>query len=151
PQLLIIDEIDGAHGPANSNDGLISILCKLAGNSNDSGAREPDRGPRRAKSDAKSDSNPMRPIICICNDLYTPVLRPLRQVAKCFQMNPPTPSQLVPKLQQICDAEGLEADTWSLMALAELSECDIRSCINTLQFLRARTNRLSINLVTSCN
>lgn len=31
----------------------------------------------------------MRPIICICNDLYTPALRPLREVAKIFHFRKP--------------------------------------------------------------
>ena len=32
----------------------------------------------------------MRPVICICNDLYAPALRPLRAVALCFSFKPPT-------------------------------------------------------------
>lgn len=31
----------------------------------------------------------MRPIICICNDLYAPALRPLRDVAKVFHFKKP--------------------------------------------------------------
>ncbi len=32
----------------------------------------------------------MRPIICICNDLYAPVVRPLRALALCFTFKVPT-------------------------------------------------------------
>lgn len=32
----------------------------------------------------------MRPIICICNDLYAPALRPLREVARVFQIRKPS-------------------------------------------------------------
>ncbi len=31
----------------------------------------------------------LRPIICICNDLYAPALRPLRDVAKVFHFKKP--------------------------------------------------------------
>ena len=34
-----------------------------------------------------------RPIICICNDLYTPSLRPLRQIALVLQFPPTNPTR----------------------------------------------------------
>ncbi|KAJ1920841.1 hypothetical protein H4219_001078 [Mycoemilia scoparia] len=145
PQLLVIDEIDGAHGSSSasdSNQGLISVLVKMASHSND---KSSDKNDDYSKAKSRPEKGLLRPIICICNDMYAPVLRPLRQVAQCFQLHPPPPSQLVPKLQHICDAEGLKADTWTLMALAEMSECDIRSCINTLQFIRTQTEHLTVD------
>lgn len=77
----------------------------------------------------------MRPIICICNDLYAPVLRPLRDVCKVFHFRQPSAERLAHRLQMVCAAEGLRAEKSTLRMLAERAECDIRSCLNTLQFL----------------
>ncbi len=77
----------------------------------------------------------LRPIICICNDLYAPVLRPLRDVCKIFHFRKPSAERLAHRLQMVCAAEGLRAEKSTLRMLAERAECDIRSCLNTLQFL----------------
>lgn len=76
-----------------------------------------------------------RPIICICNDLYAPALRVLRQKALIFKLDRPQTSRLVTRLMHICHKEGLQADAHTLSALCELADNDIRSCLNTLQVL----------------
>jgi len=38
----------------------------------------------------------------------------------------------------VCAAEGLRAEKSTLRMLAERAECDVRSCMNTLQFLAKR-------------
>jgi hypothetical protein len=50
-----------------------------------------------------------RPIICICNDLYAPALRPLREAAHVLHMRPPPTARLLARLQHICAWEGLGA------------------------------------------
>ncbi|KAL6561493.1 hypothetical protein OROMI_017094 [Orobanche minor] len=52
---------------------------------NDSGKEIVGEG----KSSWKKPKNSvlLRPVICICNDLYAPALRPLRQVAKCLALS----------------------------------------------------------------
>jgi len=90
------------------------------------------RGSRPAKQKVRPL---MRPIICICNDLYAPVLRPLRDVCKIFHFRKPSAERLAHRLQMVCAAQGLRAEKSTLRMLAERAECDIRSCLNTLQFL----------------
>lgn len=51
-----------------------------------------------------------RPIICICNDLYAPALRPLRAAAKVLHFRAPAKERLVLRLQYICAREGVKAD-----------------------------------------
>ncbi|KAH7521831.1 hypothetical protein FEM48_Zijuj07G0073800 [Ziziphus jujuba var. spinosa] len=68
-------------------------------------------------------------VICICNDLYAPALRPLRQIAK---------------LKYICNKEGMKTSSIALTGLAEYTECDIRSCLNTLQFLNKKKETLNL-------
>lgn len=60
------------------------------------GAERPGRGAGRrggsvaAGRPARQRLRPlMRPIICICNDLYAPALRPLRDVARVFHFKKP--------------------------------------------------------------
>ena len=60
PNCLIIDEIDGAPTPT------INFLVSLING-------KPSKG--------NTGSTLLRPIICICNDLYVPSLRPLKQHA----------------------------------------------------------------------
>jgi chromosome transmission fidelity protein 18 len=49
------------------------------------------------------------------------------------RFNKPPTAVLVKRLKLICDTEGLTTDTRSLNKLAEVTGCDIRSCLNTLQ------------------
>lgn len=66
------------------------------------------------------------------------MLRPLRPLARLVKFSPVTPNALVGRLRKICDTESLLADTKSLTALATAAEGDLRTCLNTLQFLKTR-------------
>lgn len=80
----------------------------------------------------------MRPIICICNDVYAPALRPLRDVVRVFHFRRPSAERLAHRLRMVCSIEGLRAERSTLRMLAERAECDVRSCLNTLQFIAKR-------------
>ena len=193
PNCLIIDEIDGAAGGAESRNAILALVkvitaapirsSKQGGNTQSHAAGEAHEGislddehggsdddddsenvDRRERAvgwlgGSKSASNRsfkpssqtktsqtgkkrlkplMRPIICICNDLYAPALRPLREVAKVFHFRRPSAERLAHRLDSICAMEGLRVEKSTLRMLAERSECDMRSCINTLQFLSKR-------------
>ncbi|KAF9611196.1 hypothetical protein IFM89_027510 [Coptis chinensis] len=86
----------------------------------------------------------LKMVICICNDLYAPALRPLRQVAKVHVFVQPTVNRVVSRLKYICHKEGFKTTSISLAALAEYTECDIRSCLNTLQFLNKKKQKLNL-------
>ncbi|TEB20639.1 hypothetical protein C9890_0037, partial [Perkinsus sp. BL_2016] len=92
--------------------------------------------PKKMISD---DLGLLHPIICICNDLYVPALRPLRQVAHILQVKPIGPVQLSLRLKTICDREGLKINTRTLVDLSELMDSDVRSTLNALQFLHKKT------------
>ncbi|XP_054879093.1 chromosome transmission fidelity protein 18 homolog isoform X2 [Poeciliopsis prolifica] len=128
PNCLIIDEIDGA--PAAAINILLSVL-------NRKGTHGGDTGTETAKK-KKNESVLLRPIICICNDLYVPALRPLRLRAFLLAFPQTQPSRLSQRLAEISMLQGLKADTGALMCLCEKTDNDIRSCINTLQFLHGR-------------
>ncbi|XP_052190322.1 uncharacterized protein LOC127800007 isoform X14 [Diospyros lotus] len=150
PKCLVIDEIDGALGDGK---GAVEVILKMlsADRKSDAGkenvAKE-DHG--RTTSKKKHRSAPLsRPVICICNDLYAPALRPLRQVAKVHIFVQPTVSRVVCRLKHICYKEGLRTSSIALTALAEYTECDIRSCLNTLQFLDKKKETLNVLEISS--
>ena len=78
PNCLIIDEIDGS--PAPTINFLVQALKK---------------------------SKLMRPVICICNDLYVPALRPLRQLSLLVPFPPTLSSRLVQRLQEIAQVRSI--------------------------------------------
>ncbi|XP_040002529.1 chromosome transmission fidelity protein 18 homolog [Xiphias gladius] len=93
------------------------------------------------KKKKKKESILLRPIICICNDLYVSALRPLRQQAFLLSFPQTQPSRLAQRLAEISLRQGMKADTGTLMLLCEKTDNDIRSCINTLQFLQGRGHK----------
>jgi DNA polymerase III delta prime subunit len=121
PKALIIDEIDGAIG--GEGKGAIDALAKFLDE-------------KRLK----------RPIICICNDLWAPALRPLRDRALSFKLDPPSINSLVSRLDHICIREGVMIDRQLLQVICELTNRDIRSCLNTLQFLSRKSAHITPEL-----
>ncbi|XP_051118376.1 uncharacterized protein LOC127242740 isoform X2 [Andrographis paniculata] len=152
PKCLVIDEIDGALGDGK---GAVDVILKLlssverksdSGKGNVSHVANSGWKPNREK---QSTSRLLRPVICICNDLYAPALRPLRQVAKVHIFVQPTASRVVNRLKYICHKEGMRTNSHTLTALAEYTECDIRSCLNTLQFLNKKKELLNVMEISS--
>lgn len=136
PNCLIIDEIDGA--PTAS----ISVLLNIINSKEAEGEVVPGRRRRR------EGGLLLRPIVCICNDQFVPALRPLRQQAFLLSFPRTAPSRLAQRLGEIALLQGMRADTGALLALCEKTENDIRSCINTLQFLHGRGQKeLNVQMV----
>ncbi|BBN02524.1 chromosome transmission fidelity protein 18 [Marchantia polymorpha subsp. ruderalis] len=145
PNCLIIDEIDGAIG---GNEGrsalrhLIEIVSRKKKVTGEKSTEDGAAGKPVKKMKASSESL-ARPIICICNDLYAPALRPLRQVARVHAFSKPSTSRIVTRLKYICEEEGYRTSVRALSTLAEHTECDIRACLNTLQFLKRKGKHLA--------
>ncbi|KAI1896113.1 hypothetical protein AGOR_G00091470 [Albula goreensis] len=137
PNCLVIDEIDGA--PSAAINVLLATLNRKE--SREADAEAGGIGALKKNKKKKTESVLLRPIICICNDLYTPALRPLRQQAFLLSFPQTQPSRLVQRLADIARRQGMKVDTGALMALCEKTDNDIRSCINTLQFLHGRGQR----------
>ncbi|KAK9137857.1 hypothetical protein Sjap_008451 [Stephania japonica] len=151
PKCLVIDEIDGALGDGK---GAVEVIMKMVAAEKKLGVRKPshslDEQPGKVKSKRHhKDATLSRPVICICNDLYAPALRPLRQVAKVHMFVQPTVSRVVNRLKYICNKEGFRASSIALTALAEYTECDIRSCLNTLQFLNKKREAINVLEISS--
>ncbi|KAF3498879.1 hypothetical protein DY000_02051899 [Brassica cretica] len=142
PKCLVIDEIDGALG---NGKGAVDVILKmvLEERKNATGKENIDNGKTSSKKERRT-APLSRPVICICNDLYAPVFRPLRQIAKVYIFVQPTVSRVVNRLKYICNMEGMKTRSFGLSALADYTECDIRSCLNTLQFLNKKNETLNV-------
>ncbi|XP_043720453.1 chromosome transmission fidelity protein 18 homolog [Telopea speciosissima] len=146
PKCLVIDEIDGALGDGK---GAVEVILKMVaaekkyevGKGN---LPQEDKPGKISSKKGRKMTSLSRPVICICNDLFAPALRPLRQVAKVHMFVQPTVSRVVNRLKYICNKEGFRASSIALTALAEYTDCDIRSCLNTLQFLNRKKETLNV-------
>jgi len=125
PNCLIIDEIDGA--PAVTINFLVNALNGVQ---------------KDKKKKGGSKGHILRPIICICNELYTPALRPLKQMSLIIPFPPTLPTRLAGRLKEITTTERLKTDLSALLALCKKTDNDIRSCLSTLQFFRKRGKQL---------
>jgi chromosome transmission fidelity protein 18 len=59
------------------------------------------------------------------------------------ELREPSALQVASRLKQICVQEKMVASQHTLSILATRSGCDVRTCLNTLQFVRAKTNQLT--------
>ncbi|KAI0819032.1 P-loop containing nucleoside triphosphate hydrolase protein [Irpex lacteus] len=129
PTLVVVDEIDGATGGGENSAGFIAKLIQLT----------QDKPKKRTKKNDPQPHRPLlRPIICICNDLYASSLTKLRPHARIIRFNRPNDFRLVKRLREVCESEGLKAEGRALTTLVGLAQGDLRGCLNTLQLIKAR-------------
>ncbi|KAG1778460.1 P-loop containing nucleoside triphosphate hydrolase protein [Suillus placidus] len=138
PMLLIIDEIDGATGGGDSSSGFVNKLVSLTFD-------KPKN--KRKKSDQKDKRPLLRPIICICNDQNANALAKLRPHARQIRYTRLADSHIVKRLREICELEGLRADTRALSTLVGVAKGDLRGCLNTLQFIKSRNDEVTEPLI----
>lgn len=163
PVLVVVDEVDGATGEnvSTQNGRAVfdtqthrslcaqssSFVAKLVQLTVDSRKKRRFPSPvpiphalplinfpgRAGQKRDPKDQPLRRPIICICNDLYANSIAKLRPICRIIRFNPASPGQLSTRLRDICDREGLQADTRGLSLLANICKGDMRGCLNTLQ------------------
>ncbi|KAG8885565.1 hypothetical protein FRB97_000473 [Tulasnella sp. 331] len=138
PVLVVVDEVDGATGENNSS--FVSRLIQLTIDS---------RKKRRAgeKRDPKEKRPLLRPIICICNDLWANSISKLRPICRIVRFNPASPVQLTQRLRDICQMEDLQADTRGLSLLVNICKGDMRGCLNTMQMVHTRRQAVTEQIV----
>ena len=82
-----------------------------------------------------------RPLLCICNDQFAPALRELKSLVQVVEFGQTTSEKLIARLKNIAASEGMTIARDALNALVALTDNDVRSCLNTLQFLKAQVAR----------
>lgn len=147
PTLVVIDEIDGATGggggASGESHGFVRALVRLVETGKGAGPKAAGLAARGKKQQRKGSKPLLRPIICICNDLYAPSLRPLRPMAKLIRFNKPPTNLVVKRLREVCETESLSVEARGLSLLAELTNGDIRSCLNALEFAKTKNIALT--------
>lgn len=85
------------------------------------------------KRDHKGKRPLLRPIICICNDQNAHSLAKLRPHARQIRFSRPADLLVVKRLREVCELEGLKADSRALSTLVGVARGDLRGCLNALQ------------------
>jgi len=132
PNCIVFDEIDGA--PAASIDFLVKFI---SGN-------VAVKAKKSSKNKEKQHHILKRPIICICNDGYAPALRPLKQIAFVINFPQTSTARLAERLMEIARRQQIKTDVGAMMALAEKSNHDIRSCLSVLHFFKAQNKPIGL-------
>ncbi|KAH7084347.1 hypothetical protein FB567DRAFT_528833 [Paraphoma chrysanthemicola] len=123
PVCVIVDEVDGVVGGSGGagEGGFIKALIDLINldekNSKMVGQQTANTGKKR-----KGDKfRLLRPLILICNDLYHPSLRPLRQssMAEIVHIRKPALNMVVSRMQDIFVKEGIQCDSDGVRRLCE--------------------------------
>ncbi|KAG5984316.1 hypothetical protein E4U55_005287 [Claviceps digitariae] len=126
PVCVVVDEVDGAvSGSGGSGEGgfvkaLIDLVladqknaaAKTSGSTHERSTRKKKRG---------DDFRLLRPLILICNDVYHPSLRPLRQsnLAEIIHVGKPSLDSVVSRVKTVFEKEGIPCDKDAARKLCE--------------------------------
>ncbi|ODV84137.1 hypothetical protein CANARDRAFT_8815 [[Candida] arabinofermentans NRRL YB-2248] len=126
---LILDEIDGVeHGFINVLLDLLTTDKKMTQQLQNGGGDL-----KKSKKDMKGILK--RPIIAICNDIYSPVLERLKPYCEIVSFRKPPLNQLKNKLKKISSIEKLSGINDRILDdIINGEDGDLRGCINWLQF-----------------
>ncbi|KAH9950273.1 P-loop containing nucleoside triphosphate hydrolase protein [Amylocystis lapponica] len=134
PIMVVIDEIDGATGGTDNTAGFVQKLIQLTF----------DRPKKKGRKVNPQASRPLlRPIICICNDLYANALAKLRPHARIVRCGRPNDMNLVRRLRHICESEGARVEPRALTTLVGVAQGDMRACLNALQMIAKKGGDVS--------
>lgn len=121
PACVIVDEVDGVvtGSGASGDGGFVKALIDLVmtDQRNSSGGAKSDNTKKRKGDDFRM----LRPLILICNDVYAPSLKPLRQsnLAEIIHTGRPTMDAVVNRLKAIFEKEGIPCDKDASRKLCE--------------------------------
>lgn len=123
PLCVVVDEVDGVvGGSGGSGEGgfikaLIDLILLDQKNCSSTGNKS-GYAQRKKKGD---DFRLMRPLILICNDVYHPSLRPLRQssFAEIIHIRKPPLDAVVTRMKSVFEKEGVSCDSDAVRRLCE--------------------------------
>lgn len=123
PVCVVVDEVDGVvSGSGGSGEGgfvkaLIDLIMTDQRNS-----AGPDSSSAAGRKKRKGDDfRQMRPLILICNDVYHPALRPLRQsgLAEIIHVGKPSVDVVIARLKTVFEKEGIPCEKDAARKLCE--------------------------------
>lgn len=123
PVCVVVDEVDGVTtGSGSSGEGgfvkaLIDLVMTDQKNSSATGTSA-SNSRKKKKGD---DFRQMRPLVLICNDVYHPSLRPLRQsgLAEIIHVGKPSVDAVVNRLRAVFEKEGIPCEKDAARKLCE--------------------------------
>ncbi|PQE31376.1 Chromosome transmission fidelity 18 protein [Rutstroemia sp. NJR-2017a WRK4] len=123
PLCVVVDEVDGVVGGAGGSGegGFIKALIDLIQlDQKNSGAVGTSTGYTKKKKKG-DDFRLMRPVILICNDVYHPSLRPLRNssFAEVIHIRKPPLDAVVNRMKSVFEKEGVACDGDAVRRLCE--------------------------------
>lgn len=123
PVCVVVDEVDGVTtGSGGTGEGgFIKALTDLVltDQKNSAAAKASASTARRKKKG--DDFRQMRPLVLICNDVYHPSLRPLRQsgLAEIIRVGKPSIEAVVSRLRAVFEKEGIPCEKDAARKLCE--------------------------------
>jgi chromosome transmission fidelity protein 18 len=123
PVCVVVDEVDGVVGGSGEGGegGFVKALIDLI-NLDDKNSKMVGQQQSTTTKKRKGDKfRLLRPLILICNDLYHPSLRPLRQssMAEIVHIRKPAINMVVTRMRNIFVNEGIQCDSDGVRRLCE--------------------------------
>ncbi|ROW05787.1 hypothetical protein VMCG_05225 [Cytospora schulzeri] len=120
PVCVVVDEVDGVTtGSGGSGEGgfVKALIDLVMTDQKNTGASETTNRKKKKGDDFRQ----MRPLILICNDVYHPSLRPLRQsgLADIVHVGKPTVDVVVNRLKAVFEKEGIPCEKDAARKLCE--------------------------------
>ncbi|KAI0425546.1 hypothetical protein F5Y09DRAFT_346616 [Xylaria sp. FL1042] len=123
PVCVVVDEVDGVvTGSGGSGEGgFIRALMDLVTIGEKNAAGQESKSQQANNRKKGDDFRQMRPLILICNDVYHPSLRPLRQsnLAEIIHVGKPTIDAVVTRLKSVFEKEGIPCEKDAARKLCE--------------------------------
>ena len=125
PVCVVVDEVDGVVSGSSTSGGeggfmkaLIDLVQLDQRNSTQTGG---DEGQGRSKKGKESRFKLKRPLILVCNDVYAPSLRPLRNssVAEIVHVRKPPIDKVISRLKSVFEKENIHCDGDAIRRLCE--------------------------------
>jgi len=115
-RLILLDEMDGITGTADK--GGVRIITEII---------------KTSRS----------PLVLIANNAYDPRFSTLRSYCLLIKFEKPTFYEVLRRLKEICQKEGIQAEADALKLIAKKDKGDIRSAVNDLQALAQGKKKLT--------
>ncbi|CAN8103184.1 unnamed protein product [Discula destructiva] len=123
PVCVVVDEVDGVTtGSGGTGEGgFIKAVTDLVLTDQKNSAGPATSGSTARRKKKGDDFRQMRPLILICNDVYHPSLRPLRQsgLAEIVRVGKPSIEAVVSRLRAVFEKEGIPCEKDAARKLCE--------------------------------
>ncbi len=147
PTLVVIDEIDGATGggggATGESHGFVRALVRLVEMGKGAGPKAAGLAARGKKQQRKGTSRSCDPSSVSATTSTHLRYAPYVPWPSWFASTSRRPNLVVKRLREVCEVESLAVEARGLSLLAELTNGDIRSCLNALEFAKTKNIALT--------